>query len=489
MSNTNDPRTTFPRAAVIGWPISHSLSPHIHAFWRQEYGVAGHYFRIPCPPSKEAFDKCTEIMAMRGYMGANVTLPHKLHALAKGTTASEIAMQIGAANMLSFAEGGTHADNSDLYGFAAALETQLDLDDRRDRALIIGAGGAAPAVSLAVQAAGYDTIDITNRTSEKAAQLIRYLSIEGEPVAWENKAALAERYDLIVNTTSLGMAGELALDIDLGACRPETIIVDIVYDPKETDFLRQAREMGLRHMNGLAMLMHQAVPGFEQWFGVRPEVTPALEEHLNTVLASRKKGPVKIGLTGSIGMGKSTVAGFLKEEGAPIWDADDAVHRLYGKGGAAADVLKGLFPAAVSGGTVSRKKLAQHLQQNPGDFPKLEKLIHPLVGADRQAFLTQAEENGDKAVVLDIPLLFETGQQHEYDVVLVVTAAEEVRRKRVLERPGMTEEKFDTIRQRQLPEMEKMMLADHLIFTDKSLSETVEDAEEVLKLVLEKYGR
>lgn len=175
--------------------------------------------------------------------------------------------------------------------------------------------------------------------------------------------------------------------------------------------------------------------------------------------------PFRLGLTGSIGMGKSTTAAMFLEEGVPVWDADAAVHRLYARGGAGVAAIAGLRPEAVVDGEVSRAALKAWIDADPTALQRIEAVIHPLVAADREAFLAQATRDGADLVVLDIPLLFETGADAFMDATLVVTAPPEVQRARVLARPGMTEAQFAAICARQMPDAEKRARATHVIET------------------------
>lgn len=180
-------------------------------------------------------------------------------------------------------------------------------------------------------------------------------------------------------------------------------------------------------------------------------------------------GPFLLGLTGSIGMGKSTTAGIFRELGVPVWDADAAVHRLYAKGGAAVPRIAELCPEAVQDGTISREVLSEWITRDPDALTRIEAVVHPLVAADRAAFI--AEHDDRSLLLLDIPLLFETGAEETLDAVLVVTANPDVQRARVLSRPGMTEERFEMILARQVPDVEKRSRADHVIET-RSLEQT-----------------
>ena len=471
------------KAGVIGWPVKHSLSPYIHAFWRQELQVSGFYRRIACKPSSEAFSETVKALVELGYTGVNVTLPHKRYAFEFADQHSETAKALGVANMLTFKGGHVFADNSDVYGFRHMLKPLVT--EQHKKVLVFGAGGAAPAVCFALKQLGFSDIHVTNRTSEKADMLVEQASHVGAAVSWQGAMKAASTYDAIVNTTSLGMAGAPDLELDLANAAGHTVVADIVYTPLETGLLRAAAARGLKTVNGLSMLMHQAAPGFDTWFGKAPVVSPELESFLHTRLQQKNKEPVRVGLTGSIGMGKSTAAQFLKELGAAVWDADEAVHRLYAEGGSAVLPLSQAFPGVVVDGAVSREKLSRWLMAHPEDFGKLEKIVHPLVAKDRAEFAEAATTGGAKVIVLDIPLLFETGQSHEFDEIIVVTADLEVRKNRVLERPGMTEEKFNSIVTRQLPEKEKVLLADHVIKTDGSFEETRAALSRVYHAILE----
>lgn len=474
-------------AGVVGWPLAHSLSPALHQYWRDIYNVDGSYLRIPIRPG-EGFELTIKQLVSAGFVGVNVTLPYKKQAAEMANASSEQVTRLGVANMLTFHEGKIFADNSDVAGFRASLSRVLTSEDKKEQALVLGAGGAAPAICLALEELGYQNIVIANRTKTKATALAALFSPIAKVIDWKDRSENLSDYDLLVNTTSLGMAGHKTLGLNLSGLSEKAIVADIVYTPVETELLVCARHAGLRVVDGLSMLMGQGVLGFGKWFNQEPEVTTSLARHLGDTLTQREKEPVRIGLTGSIGMGKTTIGQLLDRLGAPHWDADQAVHRLYEKGGAAAGLLEKVFPDAVKGGVVVRAKLAEHLMRRPQDFELLEQIVHPLVEADRQDFIYKKTKAGAEAVVLDIPLLLETGQQQAFDVVMVVTAEEAVRRKRVLARPGMGEEKYKTIVARQMPEEEKQLFADYLIRTDKSLEETAADVIAAYHDILQKYG-
>ncbi|MGL4280990.1 MAG: dephospho-CoA kinase [Albidovulum sp.] len=194
--------------------------------------------------------------------------------------------------------------------------------------------------------------------------------------------------------------------------------------------------------------------------------------------------PFLIGLTGSIGMGKSTTAAMFAEKGVPVWDADAAVHRLYAPGGAAAGPVAGVCPDAVQGGAVDRARLKAWIARDPGAIAKLEAVVHPLVAADRASFIAAAARDGQRVVLLDIPLLFETGAEKSVDAVVVVSASADLQRKRVLDRPGMTAAHLKTILDRQMPDAEKRKRADYVVDTT-----TMEGARAAVACVLEEIGK
>ena len=197
---------------------------------------------------------------------------------------------------------------------------------------------------------------------------------------------------------------------------------------------------------------------------------------------------IVVGLTGSIGMGKSTVLGMFRALGAATWSADEAVHRLYAKGGAAVGPVGAAFPDAVADGAVDRARLSKIVMNDAEKLARLEAIVHPLVGADRAAFLEDARAQGAKIAVLDVPLLFETGQEGDYDAVVVVSAPAEMQRARVLARPGMSAAKLDAILARQTPDAEKRRRADYVILTDKSFDATRGEIEIVLADLFTRFG-
>ncbi|MFO1209051.1 MAG: shikimate dehydrogenase [Amaricoccus sp.] len=264
-----------PLAGVIGWPIGHSRSPRLHGHWLRRYRIDGHY--IPIALSPEAFEAGLRALLQLGFRGVNVTIPHKEAALALATTTTERARAIGAANTLTFGpDGSIHADNTDGYGFVANLRQHVPgWDPAAGPALVLGAGGAARGIVAALLAEGAPELRLANRTGERAESLAAHFGPRVRVVAWEEALAGAGDATMVVNTTSLGMAGEpeLPFRFDAGG---SYLVTDLVYGAEPTPFVRAARQRGLPAIDGIGMLLHQAVPGFEAWFGRRPEVDAEL---------------------------------------------------------------------------------------------------------------------------------------------------------------------------------------------------------------------
>ena len=266
-----------PKAFVIGQPVAHSRSPLIHGYWLRELGLAGSYERIEVAP--EDLPAFVNGFAARGFVGGNVTVPHKEAAAAAVHTLSPAARRLGAANTLTLdREGRVVGDSTDGPGFLTSLACAAGAGwrDRVADALVLGAGGAARAIVAALLDSGLDRIVVASRTRARAEPLRAFDPARVVLAPWPSSGARLLPADLVVNTTSCGMNGLDPLDLDLGALPSHAIVVDIVYAPIETALLARARARGLVAVDGLGMLLHQAVPGFEAWFGRRPEVTPAL---------------------------------------------------------------------------------------------------------------------------------------------------------------------------------------------------------------------
>lgn len=266
------------KAGVIGWPVNHSLSPALHTYWLKQYGIAGNYDHYPVAPDE--LETFINALAANGFAGINSTLPHKEHVAQLMTRIDDTARAVGAVNMVVVEEDGTLTGHStDGFGFVANLRAEApQLTLKGARTLVLGAGGAAMSILHALEAAGAK-LTLTNRTAERAMQLAKHFETCAT-LPWADRGDALARTDLLINTTSLGMEGQPPLEIDLAAMPPTSVVADCVYAPLETQLLAAARARGLTAVDGLGMLIHQARPAFKAWFGIDPEVTPALRAHL-----------------------------------------------------------------------------------------------------------------------------------------------------------------------------------------------------------------
>jgi shikimate dehydrogenase len=265
---------TKPAAAcLIGWPAAHSRSPLIHHYWLRTLGIEGGYVIEAVPPDE--FGDFVLRLSLRGFVGANVTIPHKERALALSTPDAR-ARAVGAANTLWFEDGELRSTNTDVEGFVDNLDACAPGWDKADDALVLGAGGAARAVVFGLLEHGIQRVHLANRTVERARALADQFGAGVLPVAWEAIGELLPRTGLLVNTTSLGMHGQPALELEVGLLPGDAVVTDLVYVPLQTPLLAAAQARGLRTADGLGMLLYQAVRGFELWFGQRPQVTPEL---------------------------------------------------------------------------------------------------------------------------------------------------------------------------------------------------------------------
>jgi len=258
-------------AGISGWPVSHSRSPRLHGFWLDRYGIDGAYIPLPIHPDNYA--AAIKGLAAAGFAGANVTIPHKLAAFAICDTVDATASRAGAVNTLIFEDGRITGSNTDGWGFVANLRHH-GVDPTAGPALLLGAGGSAGAIAAALQDEGVP-VSIANRTRERAERLAR--DLPGLTlIDWDARSAALADHALVVNTTSVGMGGEGDLGLDLSRAPAGMAVADIVYVPLETPLLAQAARHGLKPVEGLGMLLYQAVPGFEAWFGVKPVVDDEL---------------------------------------------------------------------------------------------------------------------------------------------------------------------------------------------------------------------
>ena len=273
----------FRAACIIGWPAGHSRSPIIHNYWIKQHGIAGEYRKEAVPP--EEFAGFLAGMPERGYVGANVTIPHKEAALRLSTPDAR-ANAVGAANTL-YRDGTTLCStNTDVEGFLGNLDADAPGWDRDlQDAVVLGAGGSARAVVFGLIERGARRIRLVNRTIERADALRGRFGAAVAPAPWEEVPALLEGARLLVNCTSLGMAKQPPLAVDVGLLPAGAVVADLVYVPLVTPLLAAARARGLATADGLGMLLHQAVRGFSLWFGVKPTVTPELRALVEADLA------------------------------------------------------------------------------------------------------------------------------------------------------------------------------------------------------------
>lgn len=267
---------TVRRACVVGWPVRHSRSPMIHGYWLHQYGLEGSYDIQEVPP--EDLGAFLRTLQARGYCGCNVTVPHKEEALRLADHVSETARAVGAANTLWLDGETLFADNTDVSGFLANLDdAHPEWDTDLAHVVVLGAGGAARGVVWGLLSRGAKRIHVVNRNLARADELAR-LDERVSAARWSELGELLPPAALLVNATSLGMSGQPKLEIDLTPLAKQALVADLVYVPLETELLIEARRRGNRVVDGLGMLLHQATPGFERWFGIRPVVTRELRD-------------------------------------------------------------------------------------------------------------------------------------------------------------------------------------------------------------------
>ena len=265
----------IPLAGVIGHPIAHSRSPALHGYWLRRYGIRGHY--IPMDVAPQDLRQALEMLPKLGFVGINVTIPHKEAVLQIADIVTDRAALIGAANTLIFRKDGRiHADNTDGSGFMANLRQNAPLwQPGAGAAAVFGAGGAARAVIAALLEVGVPEIRVANRTRPRADALRADFGAKLKVYDWVHAPNMLEGAATVVNTTSLGMAGKPDFRVPLDALEKTALVTDLVYNPLKTQLLIEAATMGCTVVDGLGMLLHQAAPGFERWFGQRPEVDDA----------------------------------------------------------------------------------------------------------------------------------------------------------------------------------------------------------------------
>jgi shikimate dehydrogenase len=273
------------RACVIGWPVAHSLSPAIHGYWLQEHGLEGEYVREAIEPRD--FGGFLTSLAAHGFCGANITVPHKIEAFRLCAFRDEAALAIGAVNTVWLEDGRLCGSNTDAYGFTANLDAASPGWDRGGPAAVIGAGGAARAIVWALLQRGFTDVRIVNRTKVRAEELAASFP-RARAFGFDSLSQALGDAEFLVNTSTLGMAGAPPLNIDISVLGINATVCDIVYHPLETSLLRQAKEGGWTAVDGLGMLLYQAVPGFQKWFGVRPTVSPGLRQRVLAAVMARE---------------------------------------------------------------------------------------------------------------------------------------------------------------------------------------------------------
>ena len=269
-------------AGVLGNPIAHSKSPILHQFWLKQNKIKGFY--IPLKVSENDLEMTLRNLPKIGFSGVNVTVPHKESVMSLAKIKTERASLIGSANTLTFLpEGGFKADNTDGYGFMKNLEEQAPVwDPKKAKVLVLGAGGACRAVIGALLESGVEKLHVTNRTQKRAKDLQVFFNSQIELIEWSEKEELLKNVNTVINATTLGMVGSDELQFSLLKANENTTIVDLVYNPINTPLLAEAHKKGCHVVNGIGMLLHQATPGFKEWYGVKPTIT---KELLNRVMS------------------------------------------------------------------------------------------------------------------------------------------------------------------------------------------------------------
>lgn len=270
----------IPLAGVIGSPIAHSKSPRLHQHWLRRYGIQGHY--IPMDIASTDLEDALTALPKLGFVGVNVTIPHKEHVLTLADVVTDSAALIGSANTLTFRpDGKLYADNTDGYGFMENLRKGApEWDPKAGPAAVIGAGGAARAVISSLIEAGTPEIRLSNRTKNRAEALQREFGSKVQVFDWVQAGNMLDGARTVVNASSLGMVGKPEMRVPLDGLSRDAVVTDLVYTPLETALLAHARSIGCTAVDGLGMLLYQAVPGFERWFGMRPEVDDQLRQVL-----------------------------------------------------------------------------------------------------------------------------------------------------------------------------------------------------------------
>jgi shikimate dehydrogenase len=278
---------TIKRACIVGWPVNHSRSPMIYGYWLRQHSIVGEYVKEAVKP--EHIDVFLSDIGGRGYVGCNVTVPHKVAAFRAIKVKSPAAVACGSANLLWLENGVVHGNNTDTYGFMTNLTSTVpDWQRPGAAALVLGSGGSTRTILYGLLDAGVTQIRLSNRTRAKAQVLASEFDPAGKKITvvdWDDRSAASKDAAVVINATSLGMSGVGSPSVDFRGADKRTVVADLVYIPLETEFLASARREGLRTVDGLGMLLHQAVPSFEAYWGLRPTVTPDLRALIITDMA------------------------------------------------------------------------------------------------------------------------------------------------------------------------------------------------------------
>ena len=477
---------TKKQAFVIGEPINHSRSPLIHNHWIEINNVNGTYKKQKV--TKNELKKFMTSVHKGKWIGGNVTLPHKETMLGLVDQCDNTAKRIGAVNTVWVEQKGKTkilvGGNTDAYGFAANLdEKSKGWDGKPNRekiAIVLGAGGAARAVVDALVERKFEHIVIANRTVERAENLAKHFGEKrctGVALGEANK--LTKRARLVVNTIP---PTSKKTPISLKDANPKCLVTDIVYVPLQTPLIKQAKKLNLKTVDGLGMLLHQAVPGFQKWFGVRPEVTEEVRMLILRDLGEipKPKKTLFVGVTGSMAMGKSTVANMFREMGMPVCDSDKIVHQLYQ--GKAVPIIQKMFgKKVVRNGKVDRKVLSKIVVGDEEKLKKLEAVIHPLVREEEKKFKQRVRRECAPLAVFDSPLLLERKNHLKVDKILVVTAPKKIQTQRAMKRPGMTNKKLEMLLSRQVDDKQKQQKADFVVDTSKSIRKVEAEIKKITK--------
>lgn len=270
------------QACVMGWPVSHSLSPKLHGFWLEKYGIKGSYGAMAITP--DALKEALKLIVERGYAGCNLTLPLKELALPYMDEHDESCLMSGAVNTVVIRDGKLRGFNSDGFGFVENLKKH-NPDWNGARVVVLGSGGAARGVIASLRGAGAKHFVLVNRTPEKAERILTQFKLDGEVLPWENRSSALEGATMVINCTSLGMTGQPPLELSIAKLPKTATICELVYRPLMTTLLKEAQKRGNPIVEGLGMLLHQGRLGFEHWFGRDPEVTPDLYEYMGKLAA------------------------------------------------------------------------------------------------------------------------------------------------------------------------------------------------------------